>query len=384
MPIINAVMTNWLKGKVASPYFNVGAGQPAITVPFASFSSKQISDRSIDTAVVSGKAYERVWNVGHTYWQIDFSIPIIVSDQYPTWPHAALFTGYLSAALQALNYDYEPYPGMGDVFLANTLQDKWDFNKTGDLLSNGDFMIQKFSIDITEDNSLFSATIIATTDPRHEFNVEQTNPAYGALPDWLVYRLAKPYDFVFPDNSIGSPLGYSQLYYNYDLTKMPNNTSYTSLLREFHYAVQANIVKIPSIGIPTSRPFLGVDSIGSTGSIKYVPLYRENFDIQFQQTGANFAPAGWTVDYQAMDYIVSSANRYGGKLYVAGKDLSSYLYVGLNLRQDIFPVTPVINGIAGNTPIGPVSTSNWGLEVVPNTQTAVSVEFVTSPGLTAF
>ncbi len=374
MPIINAVNSTWLTGKAWLP--NLGNSYAV----FNNFSSKQISDRNSTSDLPYGVPYEKIWDVGHTYWQTNFSCPLLVTEQYssPSMPYfnsIQFIDSFLKEIFRVNGFK------QGDAFTDNTLKDKWDFNSNEIITSpNVDYIIKSFSIDITESDSSFSISILSTTDIRDYFNLfTAANSNITPLLPNKVYRLVKPFDVFMPSGCIGAPLGFihnSSRHWPIQTTEM---NQYSSLLREFHLSIETNTTQTATIGMPTSRPFLGTNSIKCTGSIKYIPLFFDNNSITFQKSGSTFSPAGFSVDMQAIDYI-SNSIRNGGKLYVS---ISTYptMYVQAKVRGSN---SYIFDGTNTNTPIGPVSISSWGLDTSGGAVNTISADFVTSPGLTSF
>lgn len=375
MPIINPALSTWLTGKIWLPTYG------AMNVPFINFSSKQISDRNAVTDSAYGSPYEKIWDVGNTYWKIDFSCPLFVTQDavYPNPPYynsLICIYEYLKEMLRTSGFK------QGDAFSTNTFKDKWDFSITETINSpNADFIVQKLSLDITESEASFSVSLISTMDLRPYFNIFSKNNVSSdlVLLNNIVYRTVSPFDMTIPDNCIGSPFGFRHTSAKDWLIQMANKEEYSSLLREYHLSLESTVIQVPSIGIPTSRAFLGVNSIKCGGNIKYVPLYFSGGKpISFQLMGAGFAPAGWSVDMQAIDYIANT-QRHGGKLQVS-LDLANKIYVQAKILDGGY----IVNGLDSNTPLGPVSTSQWGLSSSGGGINNIDVDFVTSPGITDF
>lgn len=376
MPIINAVSSTWLTGKVYLPQSAV-----AMNVPFISFSSKQISDRNTLTDIPYGFPYEKIFNVGNTYWQTDFTCPMLVLEAYQT-PSAPFYNFYqciyefVSEIISAAGFK------SGAAFTANSLKNKWDFDGTETIVNaNSDYVIQKISIDITDSESSFTVSIISTIDIRPYFNIyrkvnDQTDTPFL---NNIVYRTVSPYDIIIPSDCIGAPFYFQQSSVHQWPQQLYGGSAYTSLLRELHLSIDSNVIQVPTIGMPTSRAFLGVNSIKCTGNIKYIPLYYSGSTVNFQPIGAGFAPAGFSVDMAAIDYITNS-QRHGGKLQVS-LDMINPMYVGAYIKN---VNRYIIDGKNSNTPLGPVSISNWGLSSSGGQINTIDCQFFTSIGLTSF
>lgn len=376
MPIINAANSIWLTGEVYLP--TTGINTYAV---FNNFSSKQISDRSAATDIVYGSPYEKIWDVGHTYWQTEFSCPLLIpqvgyNPSAPYYNSIQIIADFLQEMLRPLGFK------QGDTFSSNTFKNKWDFTQTENITSsNADYIIQKISIDITDTDASFSVSIISTMDIRAYFKVfSKNNPgAQNPFLDSVVYRTVMPWDINIPDGNIGSPLGFIQSSVRQWPIQTVSSTNYTSLLREFHITLESTTIQTPSIGIPTSRTFIGVNSIKSSGNIKYIPLYISGATKSFQLPGAGFSPAGIEVDMASIDYI-SNTTRHGGKLQVS-MDMVSPMYVQALIRnRNVY----IVNGKNAVTPLGPVSIASWGLNTRGGQTNEISVDFVTSPGIISF
>lgn len=374
MPIINATNSIWLTGEIRLP---ISGSTLAV---FNNFSSKQISDRSAATDIAYGAPYAKIWDVGHTYWQTDFSCPLLVAQANYT-PRSPYYEA--TQCIQELMQEILSVNGFkqGDSFTTNTLKDKWDFGLTETITSNNaDYIIQKLSIDITETESSFSVSILSTMDIRPYFNVfsKDNLNSYSPFLEDTVYRTVAPFDIDIPTDCIGAPFGFLQPTAKQWPIQTINSTAYSSLLKEFHLTIESDeINKTPSIGIPSSRTFLGVNSVKCSGNIKYIPLfYPGDGTIRFQSAIADFAPAGWVVDTQSIDNIANTT-RHGGRLSIS-MDMVNPMFVQAIIRNRN---NYIINGKDLLTPIGPVSTSSWGLSTAAKQTNEISVDFVTSPGL---
>lgn len=375
MPIINAASSVWLTGEVWLP--GIGSTYAA----FSSFDSQQISNRNEVTDVTYGYPYAKVWDVGHTYWQTKFTCPILLLQDTtaatsPYYEATQFIYAFLAEMLRTSGFK------SGDSFTSNTLKTKWDFDRLETISSNNvDFIIDNLSIDITEDDASFTVSIISTTDLRKYFKISNRTLINKPLIDNTVYRLAKPFDITIPNDCIGAPFGFMQSSEKQWPQQTTNSNYYSSLLREFHLTLESQTTQVASIGIPSSRPFLGVTSIKSSGNISFIPLFYDplSTNIAFQETAATFAPAGWTVDMQSIDNLQGSL-RHGGKLYVS-MDMTNPMYVQALIKTKNYYI---VNGKDANTPLGPVSTSSWGLNTNAGQTNEISVDFITSPGITEF
>jgi len=372
MPIINAVMSSWLKGQIYKSDANL-----SVYAIFSNFSSKQISNRSVSTDITYGSPYGKIWDIGDTTWQIDFSCPILVTEQGTNisgtkYNSFSIIDDLLTTMLSVNGFK------SGDAFTTNTLKDKWDFSPFTETISsnNADYIIQKLSIDISDSDASFSVSLLSTMDLRQYFKIS-SNISDSPFADLKVYRLAKPYDIEIPSDCIGAPFGFQQATEKKWPTFTANSKDYSSLLKEFHLTVENDTIQTPTIGMPTSRTFLGINSLKCSGNIKYIPLFFQGTNIIFQDTAANFAPAGWTVDMMAIDYITNS-QRHGGKLYVS-MDMVNPIYVQAKIKNS---TNYIVNGKDADTPLGPVSTSSWGLSA--GDINTIDVQFVTSPGILTF
>lgn len=374
MPIINAITPMWLKGQIYNP-----SEKTSNSAVFSNFSSTQISDRSSVTDITYGSPYEKIWDIGHTYWQTNFTCPILLVEKYkiinsPYYNATSLINVFLKKMISPTGFN------SGDNFETGTLKNKWDFYPHSETIesNNADYIIQKISIDISENDSSFSVSILSTMDIRRYFNIT-SNIIEKPLIDFNVYRLASPYDIEILSNCIGSPFGFQQITEKQWPIQTNDLQKYSSLLKEFHLTLESNIIKTATIGMPTSRTFLGINSLKCSGNIKYVPLYFVGENVSFQENGAIFSPAGWTVDLQNIDYI-SNCTRHGGKFNVS-MDLSNQIYVGLKIKNRN---EYIVDGRNINTPLGPVSTSSWGINMTPGQINDISVEFTTNPGVISF
>ena len=374
MPILNAATSVWLKGEIYNPFTNISS-----YAIFSNFSSKQISDRNITTDVAYGSPYGKIWDVGHTHWQTDFTCPILLTQQNttifpPQYKAIDILYGLLATMLSASGFK------MGDAFTSNTLKNKWDFQPFSETITsnNADYVIQKMSIDITDNDASFSTSILSTMDLRKYFNVT-TNTTNSPLVDDKVYRIAKPFDIEIPSGYIGSRLGFQQATEKQWPIQVADATAYSSLLKELHLSLEAGTIQVPTIGMPTSRTFLGINSLKCSGNMKYIPLFFNGNSVRFQDPAALFAPAGFSVDMQSIDYIVNS-QRHGGKLQVS-LGMVNPMFVGLKIKNSN---AYIINGKDDSTPLGPVSISTWGLETSGAALNTITVDFVTSPGITTF
>ena len=375
MPIINAASSIWLTGQVWLPDKGIAY------VPFSNFTCRQISDRNSATDITYGAPYEKIWDVGNTYWQIDFSCPIIVPENgyIPSVPYynpMQHIDSYLKYLLSISGFKG------GDAFSPYTLKDKWDFSKTELISSNNvDFIVSKFALNISENESTFSVSIISTTDLRDTFKVFSKNDLTLQTPflDNTVYRTVQPFDLEIPSGCIGSKLGFQQATKKHWPVQSLDDTNYTNFVREYSLSLEANTTQVPSIGIPSSRAFLGVTSVKSSGNIKYVPIYKTSGDIYFQEPSSSFCPAGWVVDTQSVDYI-SNTLRHGGRLYVS-LDTATPIYVKSKIKNW---TEYLIDGTNSSTQLGPVSTSSWTMNISGGQFNSFEIDFVTSPGITSF
>ena len=197
--------------------------------------------------------------------------------------------------------------------------------------------------------------------------------------DNTVYRTVQPFDLEIPSGCIGSKLGFQQATKKHWPVQSLDDTNYTNFVREYSLSLEANTTQVPSIGIPSSRAFLGVTSVKSSGNIKYVPIYKTSGDIYFQEPSSSFCPAGWVVDTQSVDYI-SNTLRHGGRLYVS-LDTATPIYVKSKIKNW---TEYLIDGTNSSTQLGPVSTSSWTMNISGGQFNSFEIDFVTSPGITSF
>jgi hypothetical protein len=418
MPIINAFSTVQDMAYISVPTSPIHDSQgvdmrliwPKDTKTFIvnSFSIKEISTLDFDTSVVKGSPTGSMWSIGDTVWKVDFSTPFLVWDpkyfadygvsysQIPAFANMPVLSGcayparqFVTAAKQFLLGSERSNRGL------------WSEHWAGSMPSTPDFLVQKVSIEITDDRSMLSVSLLSTTDPRSYFDVMQIPMTVSPGP----LRVAKPWDFHIPNDVqvLGSPItnyygGYSTPPTRYAVTGYPHNISF---VLEWSIGIESQITRFRSVGTPSGRPMLGITSQQSTGRIKYLPLHVSNAasaTIVNQGYPSESLPTGWRTDSQSMEMI----ERYGGQLFVSGHpnyQQDGYRPVFPELRMKLNDVQLV--NIPGPPPrrmfvdvplqpyyivtremFGPVGAASVGFEAVAGGSNAVVVDYKTLLGET--
>lgn len=354
MPIKFAAYSIWQKGKISIPS-DEQSWSILYDCPIENFSSVQNSNWDAATDIVNGSALNRIWNIGHTTWNVEITIPLIVDNYGQTMNTVTFMNAFLNRALY-------PHRVEGNAF-GSDLKYKIE--------NDIDFLIKNISINIGE-TSNFKVTLLCTTDPRNYFYTQT-----GTITNTQnrVYRTISPYDIYAPSGYLGSRMGFAQISQNTIPLRVSDETSYTSFVRKMSLNIDSDIQIFPSIGEATSRPFLGISSVSSRGNMEYVPIYKNGITERFDPSNSTFSPAGWSVDFQAMDYIINST-RHGGKLYIGGE--SQNFFLKLIKRYDN---STIIDAESITTPIGPISSSSWGIHTGEGQINSITVDFVTSPGI---
>jgi len=401
MPIVNAFSTIRDVARISvpmGPTLDAQNKPMRLTWPTAetfivnSFSVKEVSTLDFDTSVAKGSPTGSMWSVGDTVWQLDFSIPFLLWEpsyfayygisysafQAPAFANLPVISGYAYPARQFVTAAKQFLLG-SERSNRSLLTEHW----ARSLSSTPDFLVQRASIEISENTSMLSVSILSTTDPRIHFNIIQVPMAVSPGP----LRVAKPWDFHIPDDIqvLGSPItnyygGYSTnaIPTRYAMTGYPHNIS---LVLEWTLGIESQITRFRSAGTPSGRPMLGITSQQSTGRIKYLPLHIDNAasaTIVNPNSPSESLPTGWRADSQSMQMIA----RYGGQLFVSGHP--NYQTNGI---RPVFPEIGLRYGanalsyyIVKREMFGPVGVASVGFEAAAGGTNAVVVDYKTLLG----
>ena len=433
MPIANSAFSNWMQSMLCVPVA-VGDGTIWISdstyaynptsVITADFRIERRVDMSNDTSVRKGQPWAHVWNVGDAIWQIDFTSPFLIylpdaDGDISSTPKSGLqiVDEFIKQWVRVLPTKDNTGAYMGPLF------DQTTRNNFQDLWEQVDALIKSVKITIDEDQATLTVSIWCTMDPRPYFY--QTGSAN--LEIWGA-RVCKPYDLKIPvmgmyagatKNCIGGPMvidegvagtppsrpdvtgvSYPRRTANYDSTTEIGTGSgisgHVSLVRKFELELEADMETFQSIGMPSSRPLLGVKNLTCHGSIEYTPLVNRTVldentgeDLGEYITVMEYLPEGWIPDMQSLEYV-----RGGGQLYVAGHppytDGGGYdpLWVGLVLDG----VSTGVGGETQSTPIplfdgdllGPVMVASYSSSTLGGAPLGIKVDFQTNVGVTSF
>lgn len=355
-----------------------------------SFSVKEISPLDFDTSVAKGSPTGSMWSIGDSVWQVDFSIPFLVWDPLYFSTYGISHTSFQSPAFANMPVvGGYAYPTKGFILAAKRFllgsekfnRQLWSEHWVNSISTKPDFLVQKVSIEVSENRSMLSVSLLSTTDPRSYFNILQAPMAVSPGP----MRVARPWDFSIPNDVqvLGSPLtryvhGYQSIPYRSSSTALPMNISFVT---EWSVNIESQVSRFKSVGTPSGRPMLGVTSQQCSGRLKYLPLHVDSASsaLIVDSTDISSAlPTGWRTDSQSMEMI----QRYGGQLFVSGHP--DYQTEGYR------PVFPEIGLRYGSSPLsyyvisrdmlGPVGAATVGFETSSGGTNDVVIDYKTLMG----
>jgi len=399
MPILNAFLSVWDTAMLSVPLdpTHDSSGVDAWNAWMApakfivnSFSVKEVSTLDFDTSVAKGAPTGSMWSVGDTVWQVDFSIPFLVWDPLYFSRNGISHTSFQSPAFANMPVvGGYAYPTKGFILAAKRYllgserinRPLWDEHWVNSISTKPDFLVQRVSIEVSDNRSMLSVSLLSTTDPRHYFNTLQTPMVVSPGPT----RVARPWDFSIPSDIqvLGSPLtayshGYQSIPTRTATTSIPKNVSFVT---EWSVNIESQITRFRSVGTPSGRPMFGVTSQQCSGRLKYLPLHVSSlWSTSIVDSGdlSSALPTGWRTDSQSMEMI----QRYGGQLFVSGHP--SYL---VNGYRPVFPEiglrygsNPLLYYIISRDMLGPVGAATVGFEAAAGGTNAVVVDYKTLLG----
>ena len=418
MPIINGFFSVWNLAyiSVPSPTANadnrVSWSTPRISV-VKSLEFKQISLMDVANNISKGSPYGTVWKSEDTIWQTDISMPFLVPahgiDQSP----AGLVENQnlplcANLPVESLSGGF-PFSVATSRFIWAALTSIWGHDTTKmsfrlrDWSGGFDGLIQRCSMEIGEDGSFFTISILSSMDPRTYFYLTNQLPSQNTI---STMRVARAWDFSIKSDIevLGSP----STRYEPIIGDVPNrmvNLSSTSdglpaispsgstmmfngryvAIKSCNLSIESSIDRIPSAGVGSSRPIFSIRSIKSSGSIDLVPYVvwsdMSQKAISLTSIGGK-PPEGWAVDSQSLEEI----SRYGGQFFVTGRPdyegNAKPLYFEVGMRNGLppSPMEPKFLLINRET-LGPISLATISLRPNAGDMNILRLEFNTSPNV---